>query len=615
MHETEIIKGADIFGQNTRPHIDYKVKTYDFRRPDKFSKDQIRTIQFIHELFARLATTTLSAQLRDLTSIQVVSVDQLTYDEFIKTVAVPATLAVINMTSLKGPAIFEIDQSVTFAAIEKYFGGSGDSTEIKRELTEIEISIMKEIIGKNLDDLRQAWSNVIDINPKLDNLETYPQFAQIVPPNDMIVAITFKIKVGNVEGAANLCIPFITIESVLQKLTAKYWYSSIRERTEGFTGDESDAIKLKFDAELSVAGEQIKLKELLILKKNKLLKLPGYEKGESFLLADGNPVLRLKHAINKSGKITGIEVKKDELDTGIISSSDNESFNREKFEEAASPLFNDLNNKIQNMSADLNDKMNGIAARQNNLNNQNSIFPDTAAAFENESAGRSIYPFSFVRNLDIERFGEFLQKEHPQTVALVLSRLEPNISGKIFSSFNEAEQVVVAERIAEIRTVPPDIIKKVESILEAIFNDLISQNEFDLDGINVISDILISGTQSTEKNVIRSLTSKAPELANNIKLRMFIFDDFHLLDDKALQIVINKINKNDLLLSLKTVEASIQELFIKNIPEKEREAFKKDFEKSARIKLGDVENAQQRILRITRELNESGEIDISKISE
>ena len=205
-----------------------KVKIYDFRRPDKFSKDQIRTLQMMHETFARLTTTALSAQLRALVGVHVGSVDQLTYEEFIRSIPNPTTLAVINMDPLKGSAVLEIDPGITFTIIDRLFGGPGEPTKITRELSDIEMSVMESIIVRILGNLREAWATVIDLRPRLGNIETNPQFAQIVPPNDMVVLITLETKVGDVEGMTNLCIPYITIEPIISKLSAQYWYSSIR---------------------------------------------------------------------------------------------------------------------------------------------------------------------------------------------------------------------------------------------------------------------------------------------------------------------------------------------------------------------------------------------------
>ena len=265
-----------------------KVKIYDFRRPDKFSKDQIRTLQMMHETFARLTTTALSAQLRALVSVHVASVDQLTYEEFVRSIPNPTTLAVINMDPLKGSAVLEIDPSITFTIIDKLFGGSGDSARITRELTDIELSVMEGIIVRILGNLREAWSNVIDLRPRLGNIETNPQFAQIVPPNDMVVLITLETKVGDVEGMTNLCIPYITIEPIISKLSAQYWYSSIRK---GVTDENLATIQARLETvELLVVAEigevPITVNEVMELTVGDVIKLPDTK-------VDSEMVLRL----------------------------------------------------------------------------------------------------------------------------------------------------------------------------------------------------------------------------------------------------------------------------------------------------------------------------------
>lgn len=205
-----------------------KVKIYDFKRPDKFSKDQIRTVQMMHETFARLTTTALSAKLRSMVGVHVTSVDQLTYEEFIRSIPNPTTLALINMDPLKGSAILEVDPAITFTIIDRLFGGAGEHYKINRELTDIELSVIEGIVVHILGNLREAWSTVIDLRPRLGTIETNPQFAQIVPPNEMVMLITLETKIGESEGMMNLCIPYITIEPIIAKLSAQYWFSSIR---------------------------------------------------------------------------------------------------------------------------------------------------------------------------------------------------------------------------------------------------------------------------------------------------------------------------------------------------------------------------------------------------
>ncbi|RKX84337.1 MAG: flagellar motor switch protein FliM [Spirochaetes bacterium] len=267
-----------------------KIKIYDFKRPDKFSKDQIRTLQMMHETFARLTTTSLSAQLRTIVHVHVASVDQLTYEEFLRSIPNPTTLAVINMDPLKGSAILEIDPSITFTIIDRLFGGPGEAVKINRELTDIELSVIEGIIVRILGNLREAWSNVIDLRPRLGNIETNPQFAQIVPPNDMVVLITLETKVGDVEGMTNFCIPYLTIEPIISKLSAQYWYSSIRK---GGTTENVAILKKRLETvyiELiaELGSMDITVRDVLNLQKGDIIKLETVKVDDDMVLKIGN---------------------------------------------------------------------------------------------------------------------------------------------------------------------------------------------------------------------------------------------------------------------------------------------------------------------------------------
>ncbi|MBO4319834.1 MAG: flagellar motor switch protein FliM [Treponema sp.] len=226
----QAISSGDNDSDDFKPVSDTRrIKIYDFRRPDKFSKEQIRTVSNMHETFARLTTTSLSAQLRTLVHVHVASVDQLTYEEFIRSIPTPTTLAVINMDPLKGNAVLEIAPEITFIMIDRLFGGSGDTGgKVNRDLTDIEQSVMEGIIVRILANMREAWTQVIDLRPRLQQIETNPQFAQIVPPSEMVILVTLEIKIGEEAGMMNICIPYITIEPIVSKLSSQFWFSSVR---------------------------------------------------------------------------------------------------------------------------------------------------------------------------------------------------------------------------------------------------------------------------------------------------------------------------------------------------------------------------------------------------
>jgi flagellar motor switch protein FliM len=229
----------------------------------------------MHETFARLTTTALSAQLRSLAHVHVASVDQLTYEEFIRSIPNPTTLAVINMDPLKGSAILEIDPAVTFSIIDRLFGGQGEGAKFTRELTDIEASVIEGIIVRILGNLRESWATVIDLRPRLGQIETNPQFAQIVPPSEMVVLVTLETKVGEVEGMMNFCIPYLTIEPIISKLSAQYWYSSVRRGTTtenlNILRDRLEGIEIPIVAE--VGSINITMRDVLALRMGDIIRL------------------------------------------------------------------------------------------------------------------------------------------------------------------------------------------------------------------------------------------------------------------------------------------------------------------------------------------------------
>ncbi len=229
-----ISTGAVNAEEVTKTEEKKKIKVYDFKRPDKFSKDQIRTLFMLHENFARLLNTYLSTHLRVLVKVEVASVDQLTYEEFIRSLPNPSVISILSVAPLKGNIIFEMDTNVVFSIIDRLFGGDGDESKVKvRTLTDIEEVVMKKMIVDMMVGMKDAWKNVVNFTDiRLENMESNPQFTQIVPSGDMVVIITLQIKIGDVEGLINICIPYIVIEPIVPKLTTTFWVAASASKQE-----------------------------------------------------------------------------------------------------------------------------------------------------------------------------------------------------------------------------------------------------------------------------------------------------------------------------------------------------------------------------------------------
>lgn len=245
-----------------------KVKVYDFKRPDKFSKDQIRTLYMLHESFARLLNTYLSTHLRTLVNVDVASVEQLTYQEFVQSMANPSVISILGVPPLKGNIIMEIGTEIAFAFIDRVFGGDGNTAIKTRVLTEIEDAVMRRFVNTAMSHFKEAWANVATINPFLETTESNPQFTQIVPPSDMVVIVTIQVRVGEIEGMMNICIPYLVLEPIMSKLTTTFWVASSISKDDN-EGDlyaiQAKLEKTKVSLIVEVGQVQITIREFLTL--------------------------------------------------------------------------------------------------------------------------------------------------------------------------------------------------------------------------------------------------------------------------------------------------------------------------------------------------------------
>ena len=207
------------------------VKEYDFARPSKFSKEHLRTLEIIFEHYGRLISTNLPIYLRENINVEVMNSEAVTYMEFTNALSNPVILGIVDFSPLQGNIIVEMASKLGFAIVDRMLGGKGIPLEKTRDFTEIEMLIIERIMTSCVELLQEPWENVLDVRPRLDRIETNSQFAQIISPSEMIAIVTLNIKLGNnVEGLMNICLPYLTLEPVMDKLNTKFWYSNMQEK-------------------------------------------------------------------------------------------------------------------------------------------------------------------------------------------------------------------------------------------------------------------------------------------------------------------------------------------------------------------------------------------------
>lgn len=221
-------------GDEVVEHLDDEklrsIIAYDFKHPNRVSKDQIRTLENMHDNFAGHYGSSLSTILRTIVDVDLVSVDQITYSEFVMSLVTPSCTYTFSADPLEAVCLVDFNPTLTFSFIDRMFGGSGKILESERELTPIERSIISRLVNRVYRDLETAWENIVQINVEQKSFETNPQFIQIVPPGETVVVVSFQIKLFQSTGLLTICYPYVSIEPIINKLSGQNWIDATKKK-------------------------------------------------------------------------------------------------------------------------------------------------------------------------------------------------------------------------------------------------------------------------------------------------------------------------------------------------------------------------------------------------
>lgn len=224
---------AQIFTRFRRDLEKVEIREYDFKRPERISKDQMRALQTLHETFARNYGASLSGFLRTIVEVKVASAAQMTYSEFIQSLPNPTSYNLVNSDELDGQLCLEVSPLIIYPIIDRLLGGSNEDMFIpQRAMTLIETRLIQKILDRGMTALSEAWESIKKIEFSLGEMESNPHIVQIVPPNEVVVVIGFEIKMTNRVGTMSLCIPFNVIEPIISDISEQSWFLAGRHRGE-----------------------------------------------------------------------------------------------------------------------------------------------------------------------------------------------------------------------------------------------------------------------------------------------------------------------------------------------------------------------------------------------
>jgi flagellar motor switch protein FliM len=274
-----------------------QVSVYDFKRPERVSKEQMQAFHTLHESFSRELGAALSAMLRNICEVKLISVDQLTYGEFVFSVEAPTCFILVNSEGLDGQIILDLSPAIIFPIVDRLLGGGRDAGAdgpIQRALTEIEVRLAKRVTDLILAALENSWSDICELKLSVAQVESNPQLVQIVPPNEVIVLLSFEVKLADSCGILNLCIPFNTIESKASKLTSDSWGANTKHELDPAQRLNLDTGLTQARIELNVrlAETQLSTGDVMNLEVGDIImtETPSELGGE--ILVDGRPIFR-----------------------------------------------------------------------------------------------------------------------------------------------------------------------------------------------------------------------------------------------------------------------------------------------------------------------------------
>lgn len=582
-----------------------KVKRYDFKRPDKFSKEQIVALSIMHEQFARFASATLTEMLRAEVEVRVAMVDQMTYQEFIDDRTRPTTLLPVSMTPLRGASILQIDADLSAAMIDTLFGG-GTATEPLLDYTALERLSLGRIAEAMVGELSEAWKPVTRPAFEVREMETNKSFVMIVPPTEMIVLVTWDVSLGDSVGRLRLAVPYLVLETVLGKLSARAWYSSIRRGPAA--QPPAGLATLAIGGEISLDAGALSIEELQSLSPGDTIEIPDptvgvLRLGDRDLLTVHSTEEPERYRIDTQEPLRGSELL-DRL-RGNSSATDRDAAIDQSVRKAVSEY-------VEPVIVELRTELSRMASQQASL-------ADTALlgreSIPQQDASARSKPFDFLRAADAPSVAVLLSGQHPQIIAMVLAHLEPRAAASVFSAISTVARPDIVARVAEIAPISPWVTTLTESYVADRLRGMGAWELQPVGGVEGASALLNYSSRGVEAEVIRALDERNSQLAESIKRTMFVFEDLAVLDPEDLRTVLAECGVEDIAVALKTADEEVRSVFLDGLEAGRLAEVTHCSEELGRLRLTEIDAAQQRIVETARRLDLAGQIDVARSEE
>ena len=595
-------KGSEILSHRLRPDREYTVKLYDWRRPDKFSLEQVHVVRALHETFSRASAPILSGIAGSPVELTCSSVDQMTFVEFMESLPSVAAYLPLALPPLKGSLLMQLDGTLAESLVRRATGYpdlARSGAQASRELTEIEAVVLRDVVESVLPSLDEAWRPVIDLSSSVIDVETDPQSVQLVPATEMILLATVEVRLGETVGHINFAIPFLTIEPVVERLSAQWWYSSaVRNRTHLLA---ERAVDIPVEVELAADAGSVAIAELPAIVRGQPVELPTLSERALAVFAGGVPVAT---ALADTGQLSLAEP----LVARVTAYRRGSTIRRLTAPPTRdTPCSGRLADALGSLEA-------RVAAMQGALEEMRedraSLLSDIG---EEPQTYRAVDDAPELVRRHQREIALSLAGEHFTVTGFVLSGLAPEVAAAVLAELEPSAQPAVIRAITSLRHGDRELHRKLLAFLgRRISRSLETQTP---GGAATSAEILNHVPRSVEKHVMETFLKEEKELFDRIAPLMFVFEDFVLLDADAIRKVTAGVSVPELALAMKGVPAEVADHILRAVDEETAAAVTDAVDSLGRVRRQDVESAQRDLIEELRRLEEAGEVVVGRTGE
>jgi len=595
------INGSEMLAHTLRPEGEYRVILYDFKRPDKFSLEQIHTVRVLHDTIGRTVALVLAGIIGRPTGVRCHAVDQMTFAEFMESIPDVSVLIPLSMSPLKGSAVMQIDGSLAQLLVRASCG-SGEANDISqpsRQLTELECVVIRDVVEKMIPALDESWRPVMDLAAAIIDVDTDPQHVRIVPPTEMIILATMEVTVGESTAFINFAIPYLTIEPIIGKFSAQYWYSSVRRGHNRALN--SGAVGVPVDVELFADAEPIRLAALHGAASGEPVELPTLAAGLAAVSAGGVPVAEVAvdagQLAEKEHLGLAVHLYRPDALTRRLSGGDDQT------ESTSGPLA------VAVDSIDRQIKEVRLAVEE---------IRDDRESLLDDLTDRPVSGADLSREPELDRryhrdVASAIAGEDPVTVGFILAGLAPEPAAAILADLEATVQPRVVRAIVSSSDGDRGLHRKLIAFIGRRITRSIETTTSG--GPDVVAEILNHTPRSVEKHVMETFLSEDKPLFEEIARRMFVFEDFVLVDPAAIAKVAARVSTEELALAMKGMPLEVSDHISAALNDEEAEALGLAIDNLGRVRRRDVESAQRDMIEELRQLEQSGEVVVARPDE